>query len=84
MVEIAELAKTIAKLAVPGMRPKQLIQATREVHPDASKKEITRAAFYAVLEMVEMAPDDASHIHALAMDTRNSLDEAGEIEAPKE
>lgn len=38
-------AKTLRSLATAGMKPKDLLAATRERHPEASKKEVVRAAF---------------------------------------
>lgn len=75
MSEIAIIAKTVSELAVPGMRPKHLIEAVRKKHPEASKKEITRAAFYAVIEAAEKAPDSLTELHNLAMETRNDRDD---------
>jgi hypothetical protein len=38
MSETEKIAETISKLATPGMRPKQLIEAVRKVHSKATKK----------------------------------------------
>ena len=46
--KIAEISATLVKLAKPGMTHRQLIAAARLEHPEASKKEIVRAAFYAL------------------------------------
>lgn len=68
--EIEEIAETVLRLAVPGVTPKALLNAVRVEHPAASKKEVVRAAFFAVLEH----PDDdvarAARIHAFAMSER--------------
>jgi hypothetical protein len=45
MSDLQAIAKTVANLAAPGLKPKELIAAVRKQHPDASKKEISRGAF---------------------------------------
>ena len=37
---------TLLRLAQPKMSPKELLKLTRKAHPEASKKEIVRAAFH--------------------------------------
>ena len=76
MYQIADIAKSVIEVASPGMKPKELLAAVRAIYPEASKKEITRAAFYAVLEMSEDHSEKAHHIHGLATDTRNSIEES--------
>lgn len=68
------IAATIRKLAVPGMKPKALIEAVREVHPKASKKDVARAAFLSVILSAEFDPEDMKALHDLAASTQ---DEAG-------
>ena len=46
--KIEEMSATLVKLAKPGMTHRQLFEVVRRKHPEASKKEIVRAAFYAV------------------------------------
>jgi hypothetical protein len=75
MTDIKQMAQTIAELAKPGMRPKELRNAVRKVHPKAGKKEITRAAFYAVILAAESAPGTAESLHKLALDSRNDRSE---------
>lgn len=65
------MAATIKELVVPGMKPKELIEAVKERHPKASKKEIARAAFLTVILSAEFDPDDTQALHDLAMDTRD-------------
>ena len=52
------VAETIRKLAVPGMKPIALIDAVKERHPNASKKDIARAAFLTVIMSAEYDPED--------------------------
>ncbi|MGH1575406.1 hypothetical protein ACRAWG_38245 [Methylobacterium sp. P31] len=50
MVAIEMLSATLKSIAAPGMTPKALRAAVREKHPEASKKDVVRAAFYALTE----------------------------------
>ena len=69
--EIEAMAITIRELAVPGMKPKALIDAVKERHPKATKKEIARAAFLSVIHSAEYDPEDTQALHDLALDTRD-------------
>ncbi len=42
----------------------------RKVHPKATKKEITRGAFYAVILAAGRQPSAVHGLHALAMESR--------------
>jgi len=66
------VAETIRKLAVPGMKPKALIEAVKERHPNASKKDIARAAFLTVIMSAEYDPEDTQALHDLASGSRDS------------
>lgn len=68
---IQELAVSVAELARPDMRPKELREAVRQKFPEASKKEISRAAFYAVILAAQEQPDKAKGLHDLALKSRN-------------
>lgn len=70
--ELQKIAETVKTLAVPGMKPKALIAAVKEKHPEASKKEIAQAAFLSVILSAEYDPEDTQALHDLAMDTRDS------------
>lgn len=69
--DLGKIAETIRHLATPGMTPKALIQAVRDQHPEASKREIARAAFLSVILSAEFSPEDTQALHDLAMDTRD-------------
>ncbi|MEX2746314.1 hypothetical protein AB3480_35005 [Rhizobium mongolense] len=69
--KIEEIAKTIRELAVPGMKPKALIDAAKARHPNATKKEIARAAFLSVILSAEYDPEDTQALHDIAIDTRD-------------
>lgn len=70
MSEIEKIAGTIARLARPDMKPKQLIEAVREEHPKASKEDIVRAAFYAVIVSADNDPMRADRLHEFALEQR--------------
>ncbi len=70
--EIEGIANTIRQLATPGMKPKALIDAVKERHPQATKKEIARAAFLSVILSAEYDPEDTQALHDIAMDTRDN------------
>lgn len=72
--EIEEIANTIRELAIPAMKPKALIDAVKQRHPKASKKEIARAAFLSVILSAEYDPEDTQALHDLAMETRDDPD----------
>jgi hypothetical protein len=75
MAEMARIAETVYRLARPGMKSKELIAAVRKEHPNISKKEITRAAFYAVILASEQKSERVSELHDIALQTRNSPDD---------
>lgn len=67
--ETETISETIRELAVPGMRPKALIEAVKARHPSASKKEIAQAAFLTIILSAEYASEDAQALHDLAIET---------------
>lgn len=69
--DLEEIANTIRDLAVPAMKPKALIDAVKQRHPKASRKEIARAAFLSVILSAEYDPEDTQALHDLAMETRD-------------
>ncbi|MCJ8517926.1 hypothetical protein ABID21_000550 [Pseudorhizobium tarimense] len=72
MSDISIIANTVSDLATPGMTPKELLRAVRKHHPRASKKQVTRAAFYALIISAEQGSQHAKDIHGVAIRTRNS------------
>jgi hypothetical protein len=56
--EIEELSATIAALAAPGLKPKELMKAVKTKHPGGSGKDITRAALFAMIESAERNDQD--------------------------
>lgn len=69
------LSATLWSLAVPGTTPKALRAAVRERHPEASKKDIARAAFYALIQA--RSPDNQTFdtLHRFALAERIPSDE---------
>ncbi|QIJ77761.1 hypothetical protein GU700_16245 [Methylobacterium sp. NI91] len=58
------------------MKPKALLGAVRERHPEATKKEVVRAAFYALTE------GPSADLHAFAL-TERAVDGDEPIKAAK-
>lgn len=83
IAEIQKLAKSVAELAHPEMRPKELREAVREKFPEASKKEIARAAFYAVILAAQEQPGQAKDLHKLALKNRNDTVEESQKKSRK-
>ena len=76
MASIEELAAAMRTIATPGMKPKALRAAIRDRYPDATKKEIVRAAFYAVTETAPADSHGVAEIHEFALVERATGDEA--------
>ncbi len=75
MATIEELAAALRTIATPGMKPKALRAAIRERYPDAAKKEIVRAAFYAIAETASSDHHGVAELHDFALVERASSDE---------
>jgi hypothetical protein len=65
--KIEVMGATLVELARPGMTHKQLFEAVRREHPKASKKEIVRAAFYALTLCSDAEPDKAGRLQDFAL-----------------
>lgn len=70
MPDLEAIAATIQEVAAPGAKPKAIIAAVRERHVGASRKDVVRAAFYALTAGAQIDPDKAKRLHALAIETR--------------
>lgn len=68
--EVERISETIRQLASPEMKPKALIEAVKERHPEASKKEIARAEFLTVILSADYAPEDGQALHDVAEGVR--------------
>lgn len=79
MVSIEALSATLRSVAAPGMSPKTL-RAVREKHPEASKKEVVRAAFHALIDSQSQDGRAIEALHSFALAERAPDDEtAGPI-----
>ncbi|GGD31168.1 hypothetical protein [Aureimonas glaciei] len=67
---IETISKTVSELATPDMRPKKLFNAVRKRHPEASKSEIVRAAFLAVISTADADPAKADRLQEAAISGR--------------
>ncbi len=61
------------------MKPKAIRSAIRERHPEASKKEIVRAAFYAVTDAPGAAEGTTAELHGFALAERIAEDNADTV-----
>lgn len=77
MASIQEIAAALRSTATPGMKPKALRTAIREKFPDASKKEIVRAAFYALADA--STADSNSELHTFALAERIAEENSDEV-----
>ena len=66
---------TLLQLAKPRMSPKELLRLTRKAHPDASKKEIIRAAFHSIIAVADSDTDKAVVLQNFALQER-AVDDA--------
>jgi hypothetical protein len=64
------IQKTLLELAKPKMSPKELLKQTRKAHPDATKKEIMRAAFGSIIAVVDSDIDKALILQDFALQER--------------
>jgi hypothetical protein len=76
MASIKEIAATLKEIAAPGMKPRAIRSAVRERLPDASKKDIVRAAFYAVTETPVTGEKATAELHDFALAERVAEDNA--------
>jgi hypothetical protein len=68
------IAATLMQIATPEMSPKQLLKAATKAHPTASRKDIARAAFFAIITSPDQEPAKAKKLHGFAIDTRRHED----------
>jgi hypothetical protein len=61
---------TLIQLARPKMTPKELLKAARKAHPDASKKDIVRAAFRSLITVADDDADKAAILQNFALQER--------------
>ncbi|ACS41731.1 hypothetical protein [Methylorubrum extorquens] len=64
------------------MKPKALLAAVRERHPEATRIEVVHTAFYALTESHGGSPEHDRDLHIFAI-TERGLDEDGPVKASK-
>jgi hypothetical protein len=82
MASIAEIAETLRGVATSGMKPKAVLAAVRERHPEVTKKEVVRAAFYALTESHGSNPEHLGDLHSFAL-TERATEEDEPVKAGK-
>lgn len=70
---VADMAETLIEVARPGITPKELFETVRRQHPRASRKEIARAAYFALINCAARNPEKACEMRALAVASRPTL-----------
>ena len=68
--EMQAIADTLMRVVTPDMAPRQLIKAARKEHPNASKKDIARAAFFSIIANAEADHGKARNLQAFAIAER--------------
>ena len=69
-----QIELTLVRLASPGMTPKELLKQARKQHPEASRKEIVRAAFASIIAISSSDIDKALVLQDFALKTRGADD----------
>ncbi|MFG1346619.1 hypothetical protein V5F59_17140 [Xanthobacter autotrophicus DSM 431] len=68
--ELQNIGRTLLELAGPGLTAKQLFNAVKARHPQAKRKEITRAALAMMIDAAGADTTKAYQLHALAISQR--------------
>ncbi|MBZ9711171.1 hypothetical protein LB543_31225 [Mesorhizobium sp. ESP7-2] len=68
--ELQAISDTLMRIVTPGMTPKQLIKAAHKEHPNASKKDIARAAFFSIIANADQDHGKVKNLHAFALAER--------------
>jgi hypothetical protein len=71
-----EIQVTLMNLVKPRMSPKELLRETKKAHPNATKREIVRAAFASIIAYADSDVDKALILHDFALKERSSDDVA--------
>lgn len=82
MASTKELAIALQLVATSGMKPKALIAAVRERYPEATKKEVVRAAFYTLTDNQDINPEYLEALHSFAI-TERAVDEDEPVKTGK-
>jgi hypothetical protein len=65
--ELQEIGNTLLRIVQPDMKPKQLLKAIQKAYPKASKQDIVRAAFFAIIANADAEPERARKLQAFAL-----------------
>ncbi|WP_419696745.1 hypothetical protein ACN2CC_15265 [Mesorhizobium muleiense] len=68
--ELQAISDTLMRVVMPEMTPKQLLKAAKKEHPDASKKDIARAAFFSIIANADQAIGKSRNLQAFALAER--------------
>ena len=68
--ELQAISDTLMRIVTPDMTPKQLIKAARKEHPNVSKKDIARAAFFSIIANADQDQGKAKNLQAFAITER--------------
>ncbi|WP_156311978.1 hypothetical protein [Methylobacterium platani] len=74
MSNVKTIAATIHKLAKPDIKPKELMALVRKKHPDATKKQIVRAAFFCLIQDIDNDVEKSKYLHTFALSERSGDD----------
>ncbi|RRH91998.1 hypothetical protein EH240_31595 [Mesorhizobium tamadayense] len=72
--ELQTISDTLMRIVTPDMTPKKLLKAARKEHPDASKKDIARAAFFSIIANADQDHGKVKNLQAFAIAGRVSGD----------
>ncbi|MCF6119145.1 hypothetical protein L2449_20030 [Mesorhizobium muleiense] len=68
--ELQAIGDTLMRVVTPEMTPKQLLKAAKKEHPDASKKDIARAAFFSIISNADQDIGKSRNLQAFALAER--------------
>jgi hypothetical protein len=68
--ELQAIGDTLMRVVTPEMTPKQLLKAAKKEHPDASKKDIARAAFFSIIANADQDISKFRNLQAFALAER--------------
>jgi hypothetical protein len=80
---IENIAVTVSELATPEMKPKKLFEAVKAKYPGASKGDLVRAAFLAVISQADADPSKADRMQAAALAERSTDPEKAKVKPKK-
>ena len=68
--ELQQIGNALLTIVKPDMKPKQLMKAIQKSYPKASKQDIVRAAFFAIIANADAEPAKAKKLQAFAIGER--------------